>query len=127
MQCLRCQDYLPTDMWTAFEVLLKYASMLFGCSIGPQFTAVIGEIFGHNRRDPSVCKSNRLHVDILRIPFMKLGCILCIPLKWSVSFPTVLNFNWLFLRLDLRFSCSELRNLLTHLLSVEIDVPQKCL
>jgi hypothetical protein len=39
---------------------------------------VTGEIFGHKiiRRDPRVCKSNRLHVDILRFSFIKLGYIL---------------------------------------------------
>ena len=38
--------------------------------------AMIGEIFGHNR----------LHVDILRFSFIKLGNILLIPLKWPVIF-----------------------------------------
>ena len=36
--------------------------------------------------DPSVCKSNRLHVDMLWFSFIKLGYILYIPLKWSVIF-----------------------------------------
>ena len=36
--------------------------------------------------DLSVCKSNQLHVDILRFSFTKLGYILWIPLKWSVIF-----------------------------------------
>ena len=43
--------------------------------------------------DPSVCKSNRLHVDILRFSFIKLGYIPYILLKWSVIFPAVLNFK----------------------------------
>ena len=35
--------------------------------------------------DPSVCKSNRLHVDMLQFSFIKLGYILySITLKWSV-------------------------------------------
>ena len=36
--------------------------------------------------DPSVCKSNQLHVDILRFSFIELGYILRIPLKCSVIF-----------------------------------------
>ena len=36
--------------------------------------------------DPSVCKSNRLHIDILRFSFLILGYILWIPLKRSVIF-----------------------------------------
>ena len=36
--------------------------------------------------DPRVCKSNRLHVDILRFSYTILGYILWIPLKWSVIF-----------------------------------------
>ena len=36
--------------------------------------------------DPSVCKSNRLHVDILRFSFVELGYILYIPLNWLVIF-----------------------------------------
>ena len=45
-----------------------------------------GRFLGITGWDPSVCKSNRLHVDILRFSFIKLGYILWIPLKWSVSF-----------------------------------------
>jgi hypothetical protein len=44
---------------------------------------VLGIIIGW---DPTVCKSNRLHVDILRSSLMKLGYILYIPLKWWVIF-----------------------------------------
>ena len=36
--------------------------------------------------DPSVCKSNRSHVDILRFSFIELECILYNPLKWLVIF-----------------------------------------
>ena len=36
--------------------------------------------------DPTVCKFNRLHVDILRFSFIKLGYILYTPLKWWVIF-----------------------------------------
>ena len=43
-----------------------------------------GRFLGIPSRDPSVPKSNRLHVDIFPFSFIKLGYILCIPLKWSV-------------------------------------------
>ena len=36
--------------------------------------------------NPSVCKSNRSYVHIIRFSFIKLGYILHIPLKWSVIF-----------------------------------------
>ena len=36
--------------------------------------------------DPSVCKSNRLHGDILRFSFINLGYILFFPLHWSAIF-----------------------------------------
>ena len=46
---------------------------------------VIGEIFlGIISWDPSVCKSNRLHVDILRFFYINLRYIPWIPLKWSI-------------------------------------------
>ena len=45
-----------------------------------------GRFLGNTGWDPRVCKSNRLHVDILRFSFIKLGYILQIPLKWSVNF-----------------------------------------
>ena len=45
-----------------------------------------GRILGIISWDPSVCKSNRLHVDIIRVSFLKLGYILYIPLKWPIIF-----------------------------------------
>jgi hypothetical protein len=36
--------------------------------------------------DPSVCKSHRLHVDILWFSFIKLGYIVSIPLRWWIIF-----------------------------------------
>ena len=45
-----------------------------------------GRFLGIPGWDPSVCKSHRLHVDILRFSFIKLGHILYIPLKWWVIF-----------------------------------------
>ena len=51
------------------------------------------EIFGH----PSVCKSNRLHVDIVQFSFgvysMKFS-------KMIGNFPAVLNLKQLFLKLN---------------------------
>ena len=46
----------------------------------------LGRFLGITGWDPCVCKSNRLHVDILWFSFTKLGYILQIPLKWSVTF-----------------------------------------
>ena len=43
-----------------------------------------GRFLGITRRDPSVCKSNQLHVGILRFSFIKSGYIPWIPLKWWV-------------------------------------------
>ena len=45
-----------------------------------------GRILGITGWDPSVCKSNRSHVDTLQFSFIKLRYILEIPLKWSVIF-----------------------------------------
>ena len=60
-----------------------------------------GRYLGTTGWYPSVCKSNRLHVDILRVSFIKLGyIILIIPLKWSVIFlQSWTNFKRLFLKL----------------------------
>ncbi len=46
----------------------------------------LGRFLGIIGWDPSVCKSNRLHVHILRFSFIRLGYILYISLKWSVIF-----------------------------------------
>ena len=64
-----------------------------------------GRFLGIIGWDPSVCKSNRLHVDILQFSCIKLGYILYIFLKWLVVFPEVSNFNWLVLKLN-RFICN---------------------
>ena len=64
-----------------------------------------GRLLGVIGWDPSVCKSNWLHVDILRFSFVKLAYILQIPQKCMMgNFPAVLNFNRLFLKLN-RFIC----------------------
>ena len=42
-----------------------------------KWPSLIGDIFGHNRlKNPSVYKSNHLHVDILQFSFIKSGHIL---------------------------------------------------
>jgi hypothetical protein len=56
------------------------------CDHRNESALVIGEIFGIIGWDPSVCKSNRLHADILWCSFIKLGYVLWIPMKWSVIF-----------------------------------------
>ena len=45
-----------------------------------------GRFLGIIGWDPSVCKSNRLYVDILRFSFIKWRYFLQIPLKWSIIF-----------------------------------------
>ena len=51
--------------------------------------------------DPNVCKSNQLHVDILRFSFMQLRYMLQIPLNWPVIFlQSSSDFNRLFLKLN---------------------------
>ena len=79
-----------------------------GCELKQGWAAglsatMTGEIFGHNGWDPSICKSNRLHVDILRFSFMELVYILSS--KIIGNFHVVLNFNWLFLKLN-QFICN---------------------
>ena len=49
------------------------------------WTLWLGRFWGISGWDPSVCKSNWLHVDILRFSLIKLRYIMQIPLKWSVS------------------------------------------
>ena len=45
-----------------------------------------GRFLGITGWYPRVCKSNRLHVHIVRFSFIEMGYILQIPLKWSVNF-----------------------------------------
>jgi hypothetical protein len=47
--------------------------------------------------NPSVSKSNRLHVVVFRFCSIDFRCIPHIPLKGSIVFPKVLTFKWLFL------------------------------
>ena len=77
------------------------------------FTPAIGEILGITGWDPSVCKSNRLHVDILRCSFTRFGVYSINSFKLIGNFPAVLSFNRLFLKLN-RFICSRLPVLPDH-------------
>ena len=68
------------------------------------------EIFGISGWDPSVCKSNRSHVDNLRFSFINL-----VFLYYSMNsskmigeFPAISNFNRLFLTLN-RFIVTNCR------------------
>ena len=55
--------------------------------------------------DPSVCKSNRLHVHIVQFSFIKFGVYSIYSSKMTGDFLAILNFNRLFLKLD-RFICN---------------------
>ena len=55
--------------------------------------------------NPSVCKSNWLHVNILRFSFIKLGLYSINSPKMIGNLPTVFNFNQLFLKLN-QFICN---------------------
>ena len=56
-------------------------------------------------RNPSVSKSNRLHVVIFRFLFINVKYVLYILLKESIFSFEVLNFNWLFLKIN-KFACN---------------------
>ena len=56
-------------------------------------------------RDPSVSKSNQVHVDIYRFFFNYFEICSLNSSKMMGTFPEVLNFNHLFLKLA-RFSCN---------------------
>ena len=65
------------------------------CHFMELFVPMIGEIFlGIIDWYPSVCKSNRLHVDILWFSFIKLRYILSIPLEWSVILQSWVSTNY---------------------------------
>ena len=63
-----------------FRLLLLFSVPFSACA------QCSGRFLGITGWDPGVCKSNRLHVHILRFPFIKLEYILYIPLEWSVIF-----------------------------------------
>ena len=65
-----------------------------------------GEIFGIIGQDPSVSKSNQLHVDIFRFFFYLSQVYSIDSSRMMGNFPEVLNFNRLFLKLN-RFVCNK--------------------
>ena len=69
-------------------------------------SSVSGEILGITGQDPSVSKSNHLHVDIFRF-FLYLSQVYSIDSSRMMgNFPDVFNFNRLFLKLN-RFICNK--------------------
>ena len=63
-----------------------------------------GRFLGMMGWDPSVPKPNRLHVDILRFSFIKLGYIYSINSSTMIgNFPAVLNFSRVFLKRNVFF------------------------
>ena len=73
-------------------------------SIGVCLRAVFREILAITGWNPSVYKSNRLHVHILRFSFVKLGVYSIDSSKMIDNFHVDFNFNRLFLKLN-RFIC----------------------
>ena len=63
--------------------------------------------------DPSVGKSNQLHVDILQFFLYTVGVYSINSSKMIGNFPTVLNFNW--------FICNKLPVLPDHSLLWHLD------
>jgi hypothetical protein len=59
-----------------------------------------GRLLGIISWDPSVCKSNRLHVDILRFIYINIEVCSINSSKVIGNSPEVLNFNQLFLKLN---------------------------
>ena len=80
-----------------------------------------GRFLGITSSDPSVCNSNRLHVDIVRFSCIKLGYILQIPLKWSVMFLQSWASTVYSQKLD-RFICNKLPFLRDHSSCLHMDV-----
>ena len=84
--------HFPLLIWGIFyRFLLNFCKVLTSNSTGSSVSTgqfqwsqrLLGITTGW---DPSVCTSNRLHVDILRFSFIWLGYILQIPPKWPVTF-----------------------------------------
>ena len=79
----KCTHFAQTQ-WYIMSITLTWWSWNAGPPFLLEFVPVklanplqrSGRILGIIGWDPSVCKSNRLHVDILRFPFIKLGYIL---------------------------------------------------
>ena len=68
-------------------------------TIGPR-AQWSGRFLGIIGWDPSVCKSNRLHVDILRFFLYYIGVYSINSSKMIGNFPAVSNFNRLYLKLN---------------------------
>ena len=99
--CIQYQEFLSTSgscLKVVFEFLCR-STFLWGPN---QWS---GRFLGITGWDLSVCNSNRLHVDILRFSFTKLGYIPINSFKLTGNFPAVLNFNRFFLKLN-RFICN---------------------
>jgi hypothetical protein len=72
-------------------------------------TSVSREIFGHNWLNPSVSKSNWLHVVIFQCSFFYKFEVYSIDFSKVIGiFLEVLNFDKLFLKIN-RFICIQLR------------------
>ena len=90
----------------AFYIYVLYIKAIARCSFWlTHLDQWSGRFLGMTGCDPSVCKSNRWHVDMLRFSFTKLRYILWNSSKMIGNFPAVLNFNQLFLKLN-RFICN---------------------
>ena len=62
--------------WLVCEVAQSrsgYSFQLIAVSLCTSWRSIIGRFSGISGWDPSACKSNRLHVHILRFSFIKLG------------------------------------------------------
>ena len=81
-------------LWSYHYVSAKFSHTLEG------FESLRTSHGGDFGGDPSVSKSNRLHVDILRFFFIKLGYVFIDSSKMIGNFPAVLNFDWLFLKVN---------------------------
>ena len=69
-------------------------------------SSMSGEILGIIGQDPSVSKSNQLHVDIFRFFFYLSQVYSIDSSRMMGNFPEVLNFNQLFLKLN-QFVCNK--------------------
>ena len=70
---------MQITLFSRFMVSLLYAQKLPEQQWSVRFLGITGW-------DPSVCKSNRFHGNILWFSFIKLGYILSFPLEWSLIF-----------------------------------------
>ena len=75
----------PFPPMRVLEVNWSWALSLV-CDVALSVKQLSARFLGITGWDPCVCKSNRLHVDILWFSCTKFGYILQIPLKWSVNF-----------------------------------------